>query len=268
MLPDAVARVFEATMLPTPRAADGKASMHAPAARQHVADGNGSLAEVLGVVLLPTPSVADGTGGHTSRSGPRKDEPLLPTIAQRAADGTLLPTPRATDGTKGSPRQRGSGGDLMLPSAVLGAVDGSTPKRGDQLNEVAVRLMPTPEAKLGTSGPDYARAGRLGSGGHDLTTAVVIDWGAYAPAIARQETWAGPAPHPVEPTARGKRRLACAFVEWMMGLPAGWVTKARYADGRPLSRNDQLTVLGNGVMPAQAIYAFARLRQRLEAGET
>src|SRR5690606_12204794 len=32
--------------------------------------------------------------------------------------GNLLPTPRATDGTKGGPNQRGSSGDLMLPSAV------------------------------------------------------------------------------------------------------------------------------------------------------
>lgn len=30
----------------------------------------------------------------------------------------MLPTPRATDGTKGGPGQRGSKGDLMLPSAV------------------------------------------------------------------------------------------------------------------------------------------------------
>ena len=35
------------------------------------------------------------------------------------------------------------------------------------------RLMPTPEAKLSDSGPDFARAGREGSGGDDLTTAVV-----------------------------------------------------------------------------------------------
>ena len=31
----------------------------------------------------------------------------------------LLPTPRVTDGTKGGPNQRGSAGDLMLPSAVM-----------------------------------------------------------------------------------------------------------------------------------------------------
>jgi hypothetical protein len=33
-------------------------------------------------------------------------------------------------------------------------------------------MLPTPEAKLGDSGPDYARASREGSGGDDLTTTV------------------------------------------------------------------------------------------------
>jgi DNA (cytosine-5)-methyltransferase 1 len=31
---------------------------------------------------------------------------------------TLLPTPLAGDGVKGSPRQKGSKGDLSLPSAI------------------------------------------------------------------------------------------------------------------------------------------------------
>ena len=38
--------------------------------------------------------------------------------AARLGGDTLLPNPRATDGTKGGPNQRGSSGDLMLPSAV------------------------------------------------------------------------------------------------------------------------------------------------------
>lgn len=33
-------------------------------------------------------------------------------------------------------------------------------------------LLPTPSASLSSSGPDYARAGRDGSGGDDLITAV------------------------------------------------------------------------------------------------
>lgn len=41
-------------------------------------------------------------------------------------------------------------------------------------------------------------------------------------------------------------RLSPRFVEWMMGLPEGWVTKVP-----GLSRTDQLKALGNGVVPQQ-----------------
>lgn len=87
--------------------------------------------------LLPTPNAADGMGGprHSGRDGGlnlRTAAALLPTPTtrdvkgqnQRGDDscltGALLPTPRASDGTKGGPNQRGSSGDLMLPSAVQG----------------------------------------------------------------------------------------------------------------------------------------------------
>ena len=40
----------------------------------------------------------------------------------------------------------------------------------------------------------------------------------------------------------------------MMGLPAGWVTAVS-----GLARNDQLKVLGNGVVPQQAVAALSWL---------
>jgi hypothetical protein len=46
------------------------------------------------------------------------------------AEHILLPTPRATDGTKGGPNQRGSSGDLMLPSAVTQIGAPSVPLSG------------------------------------------------------------------------------------------------------------------------------------------
>lgn len=61
------------------------------------------------LTLLPTP-VADNSRGLPSAS---TDYASLANVAV-----SLLPTPRATDGTKGGPNQRGSSGDLMLPSAV------------------------------------------------------------------------------------------------------------------------------------------------------
>ena len=83
-------------------------------------------------------------------------------------------------------------------------------------------------------------------------------WGIYGPAIARWERVTGrPAPAPTEPGRSGAPRLSPAFVEWMMGLPAGWVTDPAIG----ISRNDQLKALGNGVVPQQAALALDVLLQ-------
>lgn len=152
------------------------------------------------VTLLPTPSVADGTGGHRSRSGERASELLLPGLAVAAVTGYLMPTPRASVGAKGGPNQRGSSGDLMLPSAA-------------------------------------------------------VRWGDYAAAIARQESLSRSAPSPTEVAPRGGVRLSPAFAEWLMFWPAGWVTDPAIG----LSRIDKLKVIGNGVVPPQAVAAFRQL---------
>jgi DNA (cytosine-5)-methyltransferase 1 len=48
-------------------------------------------------------------------------------------------------------------------------------------------------------------------------------------------------------------RLNPEFVEYMMGLPVGWVTDSG------LARTQQLKMLGNGVVPQQAKYALELL---------
>lgn len=58
---------------------------------------------------------------------------------------------------------------------------------------------------------------------------------------------------------RGGQQLSPRFVEWMMGLPPGWVT-----DVPGLTRTDQLRLLGNGVVPQQAAEAFRRLLRSSE----
>lgn len=63
-----------------------------------------------------------------------------------------------------------------------------------------------------------------------------------------------PAPSPTEAGPKGAQRLSPAFVEWMMGLPEGWVT-----DVPGLTRNEQLKALGNGVVPQQAAAALRSL---------
>lgn len=85
-------------LLPTPMGRDGTSGPgHALTAQ-----GSPDLRTVA-PGLLPTPDA--GHGRKTTRTGP-----LLAV--------ELLPTPRATDGTKGGPNQRGSAGDLTLPSAA------------------------------------------------------------------------------------------------------------------------------------------------------
>lgn len=82
-----------------------------------------------------------------------------------------------------------------------------------------------------------------------------IEWGRYAPAIRRWEQLVGPAPNPTEPNSKGKPRLAAPFVEWLMGLPEGWVTSPEIG----LTRAQQLKALGNGVVPQQARAALTQL---------
>lgn len=56
--------------------------------------------------------------------------------------------------------------------------------------------------------------------------------------------------------APSERQLSPRFVEWMMGLPDGWVTDPdMWKDVPGNHRNLQLRLLGNGVVPPQAAAA-------------
>lgn len=102
------------------------------------------------------PSLATLPAWGMTHAGELFEHPMpeLPTVEPASS---FLPTPRATDGTKGGPNQRGSKGDLMLPSAVMLL---PTPKTTDakghspadaKRNEPGLRaveyLLPTPRAQ-------------------------------------------------------------------------------------------------------------------------
>jgi DNA (cytosine-5)-methyltransferase 1 len=74
-------------------------------------------------------------------------------------------------------------------------------------------------------------------------------WGTYAQAINRWERTVGRA----APQAWVDKFINPLFVEWMMGLPEGWVT------GHGLTRSEELKMLGNGVVPQQASMALGYL---------
>lgn len=98
----------------------------------------------------------------------------------------------------------------------------------------------------------------------DISHEMKLCWGDTAPAIL---TWAmltnrNPPPividhedkalHPRFPETRAATNPE--FIEWLMGLPAGWVTEVP-----GLTRNQQLKALGNGVVPQQSAYALQHL---------
>jgi DNA (cytosine-5)-methyltransferase 1 len=148
-----------------------------------------------------------------------------------AAQVTLLPTPRV-----------GGGGDC----------ESERRRKSPGLESIAVTdLLPTPRTS------DTSRSGGrideplLGGQAREMQSA----WGKYEPAIRRWEQIVGPAPAPTEPNKNNNPRLSAAFSEWLMGWPAGWVTDPDIG----ISRNDQLRILGNGVVVQQAIAALRYL---------
>jgi DNA (cytosine-5)-methyltransferase 1 len=72
-----------------------------------------------------------------------------------------------------------------------------------------------------------------------------VAWGVYEPAVRRWESLLRPVPAPLD-----DRRLSADFVEWMMGLPAGWTEGPR---------TERLKALGNSVVPQQMVLALDML---------
>lgn len=220
---------------------------------------------------LPTPAASQFNDGESLESWEARNERLceswssekypngngngmgtpLPILIKQLlrASGANLPTPNASD-WKGSGQTQGRkrAGKLRSPA------DMDLPEAIDQLLKTPTRQI----AVNGGSQPEEKR--RAGGHGPTLADQVehMVNWGRYERAIRRHESVSGrPVPSPVEPGRDGAPRLASPFVEWMMGLPAGYVT------GVPgLSRTDHLKALGNGVVPAQAVRALLVLLQR------
>lgn len=245
-----------------------------------------------GLTLLPTPTTRNARGvdqrGQRTDTGGGAGPDLQTAIA-------LLPTPKATDGTHGGPGMRTSSGSPTLPGLAMvndsrggrNATANRSPGQehhnsGWTLTDVVYAgrfepaLLPTPTAQnYGTN--QGGAAGRTGVVRESLDTMARNErfdtWGQYAEAIARWGcAFDREAPPPTVVGRRtGKPQLSPHFVEWMMGLPQGWVCDvpdlARRADGH---RNAALSLLGDGVMPQQGAAAFgfllAHLAQRLSSG--
>lgn len=84
---------------------------------------------------------------------------------------------------------------------------------------------------------------------------VKTDWNKFQPTVKFWEQEIGrKAPTPTKPDGKkGVHRLSSKFTEWMMGLPDGWITDVG------LTRNEELKLAGNGVVPQQAELALRLL---------
>ena len=216
-------------LMPTPTASDHKAGRHQ--------DGTGhSLTQA--VQLLPTP-VAQPSGNSPSEHLRKKPGRERVTDLAIIVENNLLPT----------------GGLLPTPQATY--APRSSPGYGPNLHE-AVGLLPTPKAGDGVMGLPRTSGRPPEKSTHLATRLEYTDYGNYAPAIARwEQVTSRQAPPPSTPSRRagGKPQLSAKFVEWMMGLPEGHVTGADL----DLSRERQLRMLGNGVVPQQAALAVRTL---------
>ena len=161
---------------------------------------------------------------------------------------TLLPTPAVNDMGAGKTVDEWDAWTDRMKTA-----HGNGNGHGKSLSIEAARLLPTPSVADGMGG----HLTRSGDRSNELLLPGVAKahqqaWDQYAAAIARAEQAIGrPAPPPTETGPKGAPRLSPRFVEWLMMLPEGWVT-----DVAGLSRNDQLKMLGNGVVPAQCAAAL------------
>ncbi len=143
----------------------------------------------------------------------------------------------------------------------LDAADEGQARQRERSREAPGDRSATVAAHTDESGPQ----GRCGGGCECADQRTVgshsVGFGPYEAAIRRWEhTINRPAPAPTVPTGRnGGHRLSPAFVEWMMGLPEGWVT------GTGISHVAQLKALGNGVVPQQALLALQLLTTEEQA---
>ena len=166
------------TLLQTPRTSDTNGAG---------AHGQGGMDLRTVASLLPTPTSRDHKGRNQ-----RDDATCL--------TGALLPTPRATDGTNGGPNQRGSSGDLMLPSAVHLL---PTPAVNDMGAGKTVEAWDEWTARMKSS---HGNGNGHGASLH-IESLRSDKWGQYAPAIARWEAVLGrPAPAPTEVSTKSRER--------------------------------------------------------------
>lgn len=173
--------------------------------------------------------------------GPTAIEAVCADLAELGYDARWLCLPASE---AGAPHRR--------ERVFVAAVEAAAHPRGVELlrRRTSVRVA-GPAGAPRTEGPDRVAEPVGGT----ATGASGLGFGPYRRAVDRWAHVIGREPPvPLERRPGRADRPNPAFVEWMMGLPAGWVT-----DVPDLTRRDQLKLLGNGVVPQQAELALTTL---------
>lgn len=110
-------------------------------------------------------------------------------------------------------------------------------------------------------GSDLKRLGSSGFYGASSDTFGIESFGEYQGRVRHWEDVTGVlAPIPSRLPNKGRYNISPKFSEWMMGLPQGWVT----GDDLGLSNRQQLKIIGNAVVPLQALLALQELSVGME----
>ena len=190
------------------------------------------------------PSSETETSPDAARAARRTEEPkhLCPPGEPATKLGERSRSSSHTDSVRCEGRESGAENDVGCDEK--GSVQGGEPEPSVRVGD-DTRM--ADERKVPQRG--VAAEGKFVSG--TSTT----NFGPYAPVLQQWENILGrPVPEPTVPGGTGGReRLNPRFVEFMMGLPEGWVTDV------PIGRNAHLKALGNGVVPQQAQLALTIL---------
>lgn len=219
---------------------------------------------------LPTPKASEGQGGALGEAEARKrgntvgvrDQVMDLVAAQgmrvsRSQINDLLPTPNTMEHR-----------EIKTPHQIA-ELKAKSPGGYRNLRESVVNEMPvfpTPIVRDYKDG--QAEVLRNGKVQTDTVGRAIMNsgevsgkrWGKFEPAVrVWEQEIAREAPSPTKPDGKeGAHRLSSKFTEWMMGLPDGWITDVG------LTRNEELKLAGNGVVPQQAELALRLLLENNE----
>jgi hypothetical protein len=193
----------------------------------------------------------------------------MPTHHIKDSESSSLPTPTTRDYKDGSANHERDGkvqtdtvaraifssGEVILPTPTTNGNDRKGPNYSSagilQALEIANGILPKEYTDWEHARQKIKWAESVE--GQDKTTLdSEISWGKFGPAIQLWEKYVGrKSPAPTKPDGKeGNHRLSSKFTEWMMGLPEGWITDVG------LTRNEELKLAGNGVVPQQAELAL------------